>query len=106
MKKNGKKSDAMSGLKMVGGVAAGAAAGSLMGPIGAAVGAVVGGIAGAKVDEITGSQPVKQMAHSTKTTVKRTLAKAGLKTPAKKAKRKTASTPMATAKKRAKRARS
>jgi hypothetical protein len=65
-KKAGKKTGAMSGLKMVGGAAAGAAAGSLVGPLGAAVGAVVGGIAGASADEIAASKPAKSLARLTK----------------------------------------
>ena len=68
-KQIGKKTDAMSGLKMVGGAAAGAAVGSLTGPIGAAVGAVAGGIAGAKADEIVEAKPARALASTAKKAV-------------------------------------
>jgi len=79
VKRTGKKTDAMSGLKMVGGAAAGAAAGSLMGPIGAAVGAVAGGIAGANAREIAESKPVKTLAAATRKRVAKALTKTGIK---------------------------
>lgn len=84
-KQSGRKSDATSGLKMVGGAAAGAAAGSLMGPLGAAVGAVVGGIAGANSPAIAKSKAVKKLTSATKSAVTRTMQNKSVKLALKKA---------------------
>jgi len=84
MKKKAGKSDARSGMKMIGGVAAGAAAGSLLGPVGAAVGAIAGGVAGANADEIVASKPARQLAKATKQGVSKMMNSRAAKSAAKK----------------------